>query len=236
MSPRRSVAEARRTRAAILERAVDVASIVGLEGLTIGHLAEDLRMSKAGVLGHFGTKEALQLAALSEAIDVFRRAVWLPAVDLQPGLPRLVAICDSWIAYLAGNTFPGGCFLTAASCEFDGRPGLVRDAVAEALTRWQRRLEHEATAAIDADELSADANPTQVAFELNALAMGANQSLQLHRDTATPDLAHNAMLGILGLAPDRATKPAPETPDTALSVGLDPSSQDLVRELREGGE
>jgi len=202
MSPRRSAVEARQTRAAILDRAVDVASIEGLEGLTTGRLAKHLRMSKAGVFGHFGTKEALQLAALSQAIEVFRRTVWQPAADLQPGLPRLAAICDSWIAYLTGNTFPGGCFLTAASCEFDGRPGPVRDAIAGALARWQRRLEHEAATAIDEGDLPTEANPAQVAFELNAVAMGVNQSLQLHRDTATPYLARSAMRRILGLAPD----------------------------------
>lgn len=201
MSPRRSAVQARQTRAAILDRAVDVASIDGLDGLTIGHLADDLRMSKSGVLGHFGTKEALQLAALGEAIEVFRRIVWQPAADLPPGLPRLAAICDRWIAYLADDTFPGGCFLTAASCEFDGRPGPVRDAVADALTRWQRRLEREAAVAIDAGDLPAHADPAQIAFELNALAMGANQSLQLHRDTTTADLARGAMRRLLALVP-----------------------------------
>ncbi len=191
--------QARQTRATILDRAVNRASTEGLEGLTIGRLAEDLGMSKAGVLGHFGTKQALQLAVLTEAIEVFRQAVWRPAADLDPGLPRLAAICDSWIAYLASDTFPGGCFLTAASCEFDGRPGPVRDAVADALTRWQDRLEHEAATAIDAGELPAGADPIQIAFELNALAMGTNQSLQLHRDNATPDRARAAMLRTLGL-------------------------------------
>lgn len=209
MSPRRSVADARQTRTAILDRAVDVASIKGLEGLTIGLLAEDLRMSKAGVIGHFGTKQALQLAALDQAIDVFRRTVWQPAAELQPGLPRLTATCDSWIAYLASSTFPGGCFLTAASCEFDGRPGPVRDAIADALARWQRRLEHEAATAIDEGDLPTDANPAQIAFELNALAMGANQRLQLHHDPTTAARTRNAMRRILGLAPDEpAAQPA----------------------------
>jgi len=200
MSPRRSVAEARQTRTTIIDRAVELASIEGLGGLTIGHLAEDLDMSKAGVIGPFGTKQALQLAALSQAIEVFRASIWQPAADLQPGLPRLVAICENWIAYLTTNTCPGGCFLTAAACEFDDRPGPLRDAIAHALTRWQHRLQHEAATAIDAGELPTDASPAQIAFELNALAMGTNQSLQLHHDTTTPDLARNAMQRVLGLA------------------------------------
>ncbi len=200
MSPRRSIADARQTRAAIIDRAVELASIEGLDGLTIGRLAEDLGMSKAGVFGPFGTKQALQLAALSQAIEVFRASIWQPAAYLEPGLPRLTAICENWIAYLATNTFPGGCFLTAAACEFDDRPGPLRNAIADALTRWQRRLEHEAAAAINAGDLPADANPAQIAFELNALAIGTNQSLQLHHDTTTPDLAREAMRRVLGLA------------------------------------
>lgn len=201
--------EARQTRSAIIRRAVDVASVKGLEGLTLGRLAEDLRMSKTGVLGHFGTKQALQLATLAEAVEVFRETVWRPAADQGPGLPRLAAVCESWIAYLAGDTLPGGCFLTAASCEFDGRPGPVRDAIADALARWQGWLEHEAAAAIDAGDLPTRADAAQIAFELNAVAMGANQSLQLHRDTTTPALARNAMRQILGLAPDRAPAESP---------------------------
>lgn len=198
MSPRRSVAEARQTRAAIIERAVDLASVRGLQGLSIGDLAEDLGMSKAGILGPFGSKQALQLAALGEAIDVFLHTVWEPVAEVEPGMPRLAAICDTWIAYLASNTFRGGCFLTAASCEFDGRPGPVRDAVADAFDRWRRRLEKEAAAAITAGDLPADASPTQIAFELNALASGANQRLQLHHDSATPDLVAAAMRRVLG--------------------------------------
>ena len=197
MSPRRSVAEARRTRAAVVERAVDLASVEGLEGLSIGRLADDLGMSKAGVIGPFGSKQALQLAALEEAIEMFLGVVWEPAADLRPGMQRLTALSENWIDYLAGDTFPGGCFLTTASCEFDGRPGPVRDAVARALTRWLRRLESEAAAAIDAGELPSGADPAQIAFELNAVAMGANLSLQLNRDAATRDRARAAMRRVL---------------------------------------
>ena len=129
--PRRSAADAARTRTAILERSVDLASVEGLEGLTIGRLAADLQMSKAGVLGHFGTKEELQLAALGAARER------LPPRDLgagrqaaAPGRARLLAIADAWLSYLGRDVFPGGCFVAAASCEFDDRPGRVRDAIA----------------------------------------------------------------------------------------------------------
>src|SRR3954447_7754041 len=100
--PRRSAAEARQTRASIIDRAVDVASVDGLEGLTIGRLAGDLGMSKAGVMGHFGSKEALQLAAVENASEACRRAVWEPAAGARPGLQRLVAIAEAWIGHVSG--------------------------------------------------------------------------------------------------------------------------------------
>src|SRR5690348_12354631 len=100
MSPRRSVAAAAGTRQAILAHAVDVASLSGLEGLTIGTLADDLSMSKAGVVGPFGSKEALQLAALERAVEIFTDRVWRPAADAEPGLPRLRALYESRLAYL----------------------------------------------------------------------------------------------------------------------------------------
>ena len=128
MSPRRSAAAALDTRRTILDHAVDVASLNGLEGLTVGTLAGDLRMSKAGVVGPFGSKEALQLAALERAAEIFAERVWAPAADAEPGLPRLRRLCETRIAYLSENCFPGGCFLASASPEFDGRPGPVRDA------------------------------------------------------------------------------------------------------------
>src|SRR3954468_17318982 len=108
--PRRSVADAARTHQAIIARAVAVASVEGLGGLTIGRLAADLEMSKAGVLGHFGTKEELQLEALGAAREIYRREVWEPARDAAPGRARLLAIADAWLSYLARDVFPGGCF------------------------------------------------------------------------------------------------------------------------------
>src|SRR5919197_1328779 len=97
LSPRNSALEAQRTRAAIVDRAVARASIEGLEGLTIGTLAEELGLSKAGVVGPFGSKEELQLAALRRAVDIFKEDVWAPAADLPAGRKRLTAVCEHWI-------------------------------------------------------------------------------------------------------------------------------------------
>jgi len=117
--PRRSAADTARTHATIVDRAVHVASTDGLEGLTIGRLAGDLSMSKAGVIGHFGTKEELQLEALAEATARWRREVWGPVAGEEPGLPRLRAVARRWSEFLGDCPFPGGCFLTSASFEFD---------------------------------------------------------------------------------------------------------------------
>ena len=200
MSPRHSQAEARQTRTMIVDRAVQLSSVQGLDGLTIGALAADLRMSKSGVLGHFGTKQALQLTALDAACDVFRREVWERSSAAADGLPRLLAVCDAWISYLRREVFPGGCFLTAAACEFDGRGGPVRDALAAALSLWRETLQAQVRIAIEAGDLPADADASMIAFQLNALAMGANQALQLFGDRAMLDTARRAMRTTLATA------------------------------------
>jgi AcrR family transcriptional regulator len=179
VSPRNSAAAAQETRAAIVDRAVDMASVLGLEGVTIGRLAGELQMSKAGVLGHFKTKQGIQLAALQRAGETFAEQIWKPKSDKPAGLTRLLAICDSWIAFLAGNPYPGGCFFTMASVELDGRPGPTREIVSNGFARWYRVLEHEVKVAVRAGELDPATEPRQVIFEISSIVMGLNQRLQL---------------------------------------------------------
>ncbi|MFI7634969.1 TetR/AcrR family transcriptional regulator [Nonomuraea sp. NPDC049400] len=193
MSPRKSVAEALGTRAAILDRSVAIASAEGLEGLTIGRLAGELGMSKSGVLGHFGSKEALQLAVLDRAGEVFRAEVWEPARPTEPGLSRLRVLCEAWISYLERRVFPGGCFFMAAAHEFDGRPGPVRDAVESRFDVWRERLRKEARRAVDAGDLPEWTDPDQLVFELLGMAMALNHAIQLHRDPRAPDRARRAV-------------------------------------------
>jgi AcrR family transcriptional regulator len=195
--PRRSVADAARTHQAIIARAVDLASVEGLEGLTIGRLATDLEMSKAGVLGHFGTKEELQLAALDAAAAVYRREIWERAQDVAPGHKRLLAIADAWLDYLGRDVFPGGCFVTAASCEFDDRPGRVRDAVVGLHRLWLDVLAREAKQAIKDGDLPRATDPYDIAFGLNAIAMGVNQARHLVADDDAPARGWRAMRTIL---------------------------------------
>src|SRR4051794_27667264 len=130
MAGRRTDEQARATKAAILGRAVDVASAKGFEGLTIGTLATDLGMSKAGILGHFHSKEGLQLAVYEEASRQWREAVIHPSADAPAGLQRLLAICEHWAAFIGAPPWQGGCCLTPATFEFDDRTGPVHDAIA----------------------------------------------------------------------------------------------------------
>jgi AcrR family transcriptional regulator len=180
--PRRSAAAVAETRAAVTERAAERASVEGLEGLTIGGLADQLEMRKSSVFSLFGSKRELQLATLEAAIEQFRREVWEAAADQPAGLRRLLALCDAWLSYHQREVMPGGCFLTTATIEYDARPGPLREAVAKTMRRWLETLEREAQAAIDAGELPADANAADLAFELNALAAAASYGFQLWRD------------------------------------------------------
>jgi AcrR family transcriptional regulator len=200
MSPRASAKAAAATRSSILDEAVEIASTTGLEPLSIGRLAEQLEMSKAGVVGPFGSKEQLQLAAIERASETFRREVWEPAADAEPGLPRLWGICEAWLSYFERDVFPGGCFLTQASAEFDGRPGPVKDAIAGGLVRWESVLAGEAATAIGRGELPAGTDPGQIAFELNSIAQGVNQARQLRADPEAIARGRRAMRRVLGLA------------------------------------
>ncbi len=197
--PRRSTADVADSRAAAVEAAIDVASIEGLEGITIGRLANDLGMSKSGLIGRFGDKQAMQRAVLAAAIERFTDAVWRPARRSEPGLPRLEAIIDAWIAHLREGVFPGGCFVTTASVEYDSRPGPLHDDVAEAVSLWLGVLEVEARRACDAGDLPADRDPADVAFELHSLASGGSVAGRLIGDAAGLDRTRAAMRRAIGL-------------------------------------
>jgi AcrR family transcriptional regulator len=165
----------RGTRETILDLAVDLASTEGLEGLTIGRLAGELSMSKSGLFGHFGSKEELQLATIDEAGRRFVREVVEPALEAEKGSARLRALCDRYLSYLERRVFPGGCFWAAATIEFDGKPGPVRDRLRDAVAAWVGELERQAGVAGARD-------PAQLAFQLQALIQGANSSFQLFGD------------------------------------------------------
>jgi AcrR family transcriptional regulator len=206
--PRRSETAVAETRAAVTRAAVDRASVEGLEGLTIGALAGEMEMRKSSVFSLFGSKEELQLATLRLAVERFTDEVWEPVADQPSGLPRLLALCDSWLSYHRREVMPGGCFLTTATIEYDARPGALRDDVASTMDRWLGVLEREVTAAIDAGDLPADTDPADLAFELNALAAAASYGFQLWRDPEVFERARRSMRRALRAQPstERATR------------------------------
>jgi AcrR family transcriptional regulator len=182
------------TRAAILARALDLASVDGLEGLTIGQLASELEMSKSGVFAHFGSKQELQLATVAAAADRFRGAVIEPALQAPDGVPRLQAMAAAYLAHLEGKGYAGGCFWAATSAEYDDRPGPVRDAIAAALDSWLSELERQA-------RLAGSPDPARFAFELYAVVMGANSRYRLSGDRAVFGYARNAVERLLAELP-----------------------------------
>jgi AcrR family transcriptional regulator len=197
--PRRSAAAVAETRAAVTAAAAERASVEGLEGLTLGALADQVEMRKSSVFSLFGSKQELQHAALDSAVGQFREEVWAPAAEEPPGLRRLLALCDSWLSYHRRGVMPGGCFLTTATIEYDARPGPMRDAVAETMSMWLKTLEREAKAAIEAGELPPETRAEDVAFELNALAAAASYGFQLWRDPEVFAKARRSMRRALGV-------------------------------------
>lgn len=187
------------TRREILEKAMDLASVEGLEGLSIGRLAGQLGMSKSGVIGHFASKEDLQLHTVDAARRRFEREV-LGNVDAEPGIARLEMLIENWIGYVAGDHFSGGCFFWAASAEFDGRPGIVRDRIAELTEHWLDRLQDEAHLAKRLGEIRSDIDPAQLAFELHAFVQEANWGWQLLKRQDAFDRARAAAASCLARA------------------------------------
>ena len=196
---RRSAADTAESRSAAIESAIDLASIEGLEGITIGRLAGALGMSKSGLIGRFGDKEALQRAVLDAAIRRFTAAVWEPASRSAPGLERLEAIVDAWITHLRDGVFPGGCFVTTASVEYDARPGALHDDVARAVRRWLAVLEAQARHAQEAGDLPAGRDPADIALELHSLASGGSVAGRLTGDPTALDRTRAAMRRTIGL-------------------------------------
>ena len=195
------------TRRAILDRAAAIASVEGLDGLSIGRLATELQASKSGVFAHFGSKEELQLATVGWAREVFIAQVITPGLRAPAGLRRLWRLCDAWLDYSSRRVFPGGCFFVSAAAEFKARPGRVRDAIAEAHRDWLGFLETSVAKAKELGELANDADPRQLAFELDAF-IRASQDAVLFDERSVYTRARRAMLNRLrAVATDPAVLP-----------------------------
>jgi AcrR family transcriptional regulator len=201
---RKRRSDGERTREAIVRQAVSLATLDGLEGLSIGNLAAALDMSKSGIYAHFGSKLELQLATVDEAERIFQAEVIAPALDAAPGLAQLVAVCDAFFAYLEQRTFPGGCFLAGAVLEMGSRPGPVKEHVAAFQARFAAVVRQFIVTAIEQHELPADEDPDILTFELNGIVLAANASFVLRDDLGVLDLARAVVrrrLGITATAP-----------------------------------
>lgn len=171
------------TRALILDRALALASEVGLEGLSIGSLAAALKMSKSGLFAHFGSKEDLQVQTLTRAQARFERAVFQPALARAAGLPRLRALFENWLAWLEKEKgVPGGCTILAAAVEYDDRPGPVRDRVLAGQRELRGAIAKAVRGAIDAGELRTATDPWQITFEIHGVVLAAHHEQRLLGD------------------------------------------------------
>lgn len=176
------LARGSRTKSAILTRAADIASADGLEGLSIGRLAQDCGTSKSNIAAHFGSKAQLQLAAIDHAADVLATHVVVPTFAEAEGLPRLQAFYRHWMDYSKRRVFSGGCFFAAVTAEYDAREGVIRDVLRDRLSGWmslQQNLIREAQAM---GAILVDVDPVQLAFELDAFALAANSQAVLYDD------------------------------------------------------
>lgn len=196
-------------RRVVLERAVQIGSVEGLEGTTLGRLATDLGMSKSSLQALFPTKQALQLATIAAASDVFTDRVLNAADTAEPGLPSLYALLDAWIDWQ--DLFDGGCFFVAAAHEFDGRPGPVRDALRDGLQRGFQMAVKQLRLAVRLGELSPDTDIDQLVFELHGAILESNLTRQLLGDSKAPDRARRAIRDRLARAAN-TRQPTTNTP------------------------
>ncbi|MFC7495480.1 MULTISPECIES: TetR/AcrR family transcriptional regulator [unclassified Nocardioides] len=182
-----------RTRRVVLRKAVDLASVEGLEGLSIGRLASELSISKSGLIGHFGTKEQLQLATIRAARAIFVQTVIEPAHGSTQGIARLRLLLDTWLEYSSDRRFPGGCFFARAAHEYAARPGAVRDAIAAADAEWVGLIAETIREAQAAGEVRADVDADLLAFDLVAYLDAANLRSLLLGSNAVYDQARQAV-------------------------------------------
>jgi AcrR family transcriptional regulator len=190
---RKPRADGLRSRRTILDAAARLATVEGLEGLSIGRLAEHIGMSKSGLYAHFGSKEELQLATIETAAEIFRDDVVLPTETVEAPLARLEALCEAFLSHLERRVFPGGCFFASAAAEFDTHPGPVKEVVASFLRGWLATLEELAARAQKEGHLDATEDPAQLAFELDAYLLMANMGYLLHNDPLTLQRARAAI-------------------------------------------
>jgi len=175
-------AKGARSRQAILRTAASLATVDGLEGLSIGNLAARLGMSKSGLYAHFGSKEELQLATVETAKEIFDANVIEPSAELDDPLARIRALCFAFIDHIERRVFPGGCFFASVTAEFDTHPGAVHDRIAELQAEWTNGLQALIEEAQLRGQLRTDEDPAGLAFELESFILMGNTRFVLLND------------------------------------------------------
>jgi AcrR family transcriptional regulator len=186
--PPRALHKGQQTRAAILEAALGLASHMGLEGLSIGALAEVTQMSKSGVFAHFGSREELQISVIREYHARFEEEVFFPAIREPRGLPRLRALFERWVRRVSVE-IDSGCIYISGAVEFDDRPGPVRDALAGMVRAWHAALERAIRVAVEEGQLRPDTDPTQMLFEVHGLILALHHDARFLRIPGALDRA-----------------------------------------------
>ena len=207
----KALPKGRQTRHAIVDAALGLASQAGLEGLSIGTLAEVMRMSKSGVFAHFGSREELQIAVIREYHARFEDEVFFPALRQARGLPRLRALFERWVKRVSVEV-ASGCIYISGAVEFDDRPGPVRDALAAMVLAWHAALERAIRIAMADGGLSAATDPQQLLFEMHGLILALHHDARFLRSPGALDRARAGFERVL--APYQAV-PTPPPPAAA---------------------
>jgi AcrR family transcriptional regulator len=197
---RRRRSDGERSRRTILLTAAKLATVEGLDGLSIAHLAEASGISKGGLYAHFGSKEELQLATIGTAGAIFEEEVVAKGMAAPPGRERVLALSDAFLDHLKSGVFPGGCFFASAAAEFDTRPGRVMQEIAEFVRGWSALIARAVVEARDMGELDPDTDPQQLTFEIGSMLIGANSSYLLEGEGVL-ERAHRGIERLLGDRP-----------------------------------
>lgn len=186
-----------RTHAAILDAATRLASVDGLNGLTLGRLADELGVSKSGLYAHFGSKEQLQLETIDAALEIFGREVIAPAHEAEPGVHRLEALFDAYFSYLERGVFPGGCFFAGLLAEVDAQGGPLHEKEVAVERAWLAEFRGYVEAAQALGEIGADEDVEQLVFEMYAIMELANYHFVLFDDPAVLERGRRALARLL---------------------------------------
>jgi len=192
----RAVQKGQQTKHAIIEAALGLATQIGLEGLSIGALAEVMGMSKSGVFAHFGSREELQISVVREYHDRFEQEVFYPAMQQPRGLPRLRTLFANWMRRTSAE-IDSGCLYISGAVEFDDRPGPVRDALAASVMTWHSALQRAVTLAQQCGHLRADADEKQVAFEIHGLILAWHYEARFLKNPGSISHANQGFENIL---------------------------------------